>query len=70
MKSARTYLFCCHGEPMDTDCSNMATGSNEIQLSIIKNYAGYWEMWEGVREMVQNWHDGLYSSAPNISKED
>ena len=55
---------------MGTDCSNIATSSNEIQLSITKNYVGHWEMWEGVREMVQNWHDGLYNSAPNISKEE
>ena len=48
---------------MDT---TTATGGNEIQLSITKNYAGHWETWEGVREMVQNWHDGLYSSAPNV----
>ena len=55
---------------MDTNCSNRTTGGNEIQLSITKNYAGHWETWEGVREMVQNWHDGLYSSGPNISKEE
>ena len=56
---------------MDTSSgSRKVTGSNEIQLSITRNYAGHWETWEGVREMVQNWHDGLYSSAPNMTKEE
>jgi len=45
------------------------TGGNEIQLSITKNYASHWDTWEGVREMVQNWHDGLLSSnSSSISK--
>lgn len=42
----------------------------EIQLSITTNYAGHWKTWEGVREMVQNWHDGLFSGSPNIIKEE
>ena len=43
---------------------------DEIQLSITTNYAGHWKTWEGVREMVQNWHDGLFSGSPNIIKEE
>ena len=51
---------------MDTTYGSTATGGSEIQLSITRNYAGHWETWEGVREMVQNWHDGLYSIPPNV----
>lgn len=52
-------------EPMDVSFSG-----DEIQLSITTNYAGHWNTWEGVREMVQNWHDGLFSGSPNIIKEE
>jgi len=52
-------------EPMDT-----SFGGDEIQLSITKNYAGHWKTWEGVREMVQNWHDGLFSCSTSIVKEE
>ena len=56
---------------MDTSCSrDTGTGISEIQLSITRNYAHHWDTWEGVREMVQNWHDGLYSSEPNINKDE
>lgn len=55
-------------ESMDTTGSNTVTGGNEIQLSITKNYASHWDTWEGVREMVQNWHDGLISSTGGASK--
>ena len=52
-------------EPMDVCFSG-----NEIELSITTNYASHWKTWEGVREMVQNWHDGLFSGSPNIIKEE
>lgn len=52
-------------EPMDDSFSG-----DEIQLSITTNYAAHWKTWEGVREMVQNWHDGLFSGSPNIIKEE
>ena len=55
-------------EPMDVSFSGDET--REIQLSITTNYAGHWNTWEGVREMVQNWHDGLFSGSPNITKEE
>ena len=49
---------------------NASFSGNEIQLSITKNYACHWKTWEGVREMVQNWHDGLFSGSQNIIKEE
>ena len=56
---------------MDTsnNCTSVIVG-DEIQLSITKNYARSWETWEGVREMVQNWHDGLFSSSSRIMKDE
>ena len=56
---------------MDTSnyCTSEIVG-DEIQLSITKNYARSWETWEGVREMVQNWHDGLFSSSSRIMKDE
>ena len=55
---------------MDTTSSSTVTRGDEIQLSITKNYAVHWETWEGVREMVQNWHDGLYTAAAIVSKDE
>jgi len=53
-----------------SECSLTSTNGDEIQLSITRNYAQHWETWEGVREMVQNWHDGLFSGSENITKEE
>ena len=55
------------------DTSNNSTSvipGDEIQLSITKNYARSWETWEGVREMVQNWHDGLFTASHRITKDE
>ena len=49
-----------------SNSTSVITG-DEIQLSITKNYAQSWKTWEGVREMVQNWHDGLFSASPRIT---
>ena len=43
---------------------------DRIQLSATKSYAQYWGMWEGVREMVVNWYDGLFSSSHYMTKEE
>lgn len=66
----RIYSEVMAEEPMDTTNSSTVYRGKEIQLSITKNYAGHWETWEGVREMVQNWHDGLYSTASSMSKDE
>ena len=29
---------------------------------ITEDYAKSWGTWEGIREIVQNWHDGLYET--------
>jgi len=33
-----------------------------ISLSLTASYAPSWKIWEGLRELVQNWHDGLLSA--------
>jgi hypothetical protein len=35
------------------------TPEQRISLSLTENYAPSWGTWEGVREFIQNWHDGL-----------
>lgn len=43
----------------------MATPSSPlgpIHLTITDTYAKTWGTWEGVREFVQNWYDGVLSS--------
>ena len=61
---------------MDTSTTSYSESSfasscgDEIQLSITRNYAQHWDTWEGVREMVQNWHDGLFNGSENITKEE
>ena len=35
-----------------------------ISLSLTASYAPAWGLWEGIRETMQNWHDGLLSAAP------
>ena len=41
-------------------------GSVSISLSLTENYAPSWRTWEGVRELVQNWYDGLLSSLDSL----
>ena len=36
--------------------------TNHISLSLTSNYASTWGLWEGVRELLQNWHDGIYEA--------
>lgn len=31
----------------------------EMPLMISAKYLPEWSVWEGVRELVQNWHDGV-----------
>ena len=38
-----------------------------ISLSLTANYAPSWKTWEGVREFVQNWHDGTLASLENTA---
>ena len=35
---------------------------DEIFLMISANYVPAWSLWEGVRELVQNWYDGILES--------
>ena len=34
-----------------------------IPLSLTEDYAPSWGVWEGVRELIQNWHDGVLEHA-------
>ena len=38
-----------------------------IRLSLTQDYAKSWKIWEGLREIVQNWYDGLLSTIDHIS---
>ena len=33
--------------------------TSDIPLTISAKYVPTWGIWEGVRELVQNWHDGV-----------
>ena len=46
-----------------TDAATGESGTCSIALSLTEDYAPSWGMWEGVRELVQNWHDGLLEHA-------
>ena len=37
----------------------MAACDCELPLMISAKYLPEWSVWEGVRELVQNWHDGV-----------
>lgn len=37
-----------------------------ISLSLTAHYAPSWKTWEGIRELVQNWHDGVFSSLEKL----
>ncbi|XP_048238002.1 uncharacterized protein LOC124111395 [Haliotis rufescens] len=39
------------------------TTQRVIPLTVTSRYARSWGTWEGIRELVQNWHDGLHSMA-------
>ena len=43
--------------------------SNEhtIRLSLTQDYAKSWKIWEGLREIVQNWYDGLLSTIDHMA---
>ena len=34
-----------------------------VGLSLTAGYAPGWGLWEGVRELCQNWHDGVLQAA-------
>ncbi|KAI8506320.1 hypothetical protein Bbelb_157470 [Branchiostoma belcheri] len=56
-----------HAEGKAMASASFTTGSSPkigskrtlISLSLPRNYAPDWDVWEGMREMVQNWHDGI-----------
>ena len=46
---------------------DLSQNKHEIYLTITKGYAPTWETWEGVREFVQNWYDGVLDSYEEVS---
>merc|ERR1719181_947820 len=46
-----------HTPPL-SEPSATASPATVIPLSLTEDYAPAWGVWEGVRELVQNWHDG------------
>ena len=42
------------------------TPEKSISLSLTAQYAPSWKTWEGIRELVQNWHDGVFSSLEKL----
>merc|ERR1711871_1871838 len=50
-----------------TSCSKMTSQSTSaatsISLSLTEDYAPSWGVWEGCRELIQNWHDGCLEHA-------
>jgi hypothetical protein len=42
--------------------------SQSISLSLTAGYARHWGTWEGVREFVQNWHDGVVAQSSSSQK--
>lgn len=41
------------------------SSSGSISLNLTTRYASSWKTWEGIRELVQNWHDGLFTCLGN-----
>ena len=37
-----------------------------LHLHIAEGYAKGWGVWEGLREFVQNWHDGVLSTYEDL----
>jgi len=44
-------------------------GATRIQLSLTEHYAPSWKAWEGVRELTQNWHDGVLQALEGLPLE-
>ena len=38
------------------------SGNDHFPLNITSRYATQWGAWEGIREFIQNWHDGVLST--------
>ena len=56
----------------DREMSSMESSSNSlheriISLSLTEDYAPSWGVWEGVRELIQNWHDGCLDHGDQLS---
>ena len=49
--------------------SGIAEPLQRIQLSLTEHYAPSWKTWEGVRELTQNWHDGVLQSLDSLPLE-
>ncbi|XP_070570821.1 uncharacterized protein [Ptychodera flava] len=43
---------------------------NVLLLNLTQKYAESWGTWEGVRELIQNWHDGIYDASEQAAKQE
>lgn len=43
------------------------TEPHTIYLNLTENYAPTWKSWDGVREFVQNWYDGVLGNLEECS---
>ncbi len=48
------------------DGSLIGQPQSQISLSLTSSYARSWGLWEGLRELVQNWHDGVYDALDHL----
>ena len=53
--------------PVESAEKRPRTDPHYIFLNLTESYAHTWKSWDGVREFVQNWYDGLLGNLVEIS---
>lgn len=64
------FLFTKEREDLGRLISKMAQrftdAEKSLSLNLTARYSPSWKIWEGIRELVQNWHDGIFSSLEKL----